>query len=123
MLKINQRPQIKSSVIKKKTVNQNVGKNLKEKGKSVENDHSKDKRDFLKNFKIPKHVQTNGRIEKLITDLDVKLHLKPFKIPAKPECPQNLNVISHGDIIMFFKEDQALKEHWQKIMDTGPVHL
>ena len=42
----------------------------------------------------------------------------PFiKKPTKPECPYDLNGISRDDIIEFFKKDEGLKEHWQKIMD------
>jgi hypothetical protein len=40
-----------------------------------------------------------------------------IKKPPKPECPYDLNAISRDAIIEFFKNDEGLKEHWQKIMD------
>ena len=40
-----------------------------------------------------------------------------IKKPAKPECPYDLNGISRDDVIEFFKHNEGLKEHWQKIMD------
>ena len=115
---------MKSSVFKKKIIKQNVTKNLKEKIKPVDNDYPKGKRDFLKNYKIPKHVQSNGSIGNfMVMDQNniVNLHhelVPPLKKKAKKECPHNLNGISHDDIIKFFREDETLKEYWQKIMDT-----
>ena len=41
-----------------------------------------------------------------------------FKKPAKSESLYNLNEISNGDVIKFFKKDKSLRKHWQKIMDT-----
>ena len=41
-----------------------------------------------------------------------------FKKLAKSECPYNLNAISNDDVIKFFREDEGLKKHWKKIMDT-----
>ena len=40
-----------------------------------------------------------------------------IKKPTKPECPYDLNGISRDDVIDFFKDNDGLKEHWQKIMD------
>ena len=42
----------------------------------------------------------------------------PFKKPAKSERLYNLNKISNGDVIKFFRKDEGLRKHWQKIMDT-----
>ena len=41
-----------------------------------------------------------------------------LKKPAKFECPYDLNGISNADVIEFFKKDEGLKEHWQKMMDS-----
>ena len=41
-----------------------------------------------------------------------------FKKPAKSEGPYDLNAISNGEVIKFFRKDKALRKRWQKIMDT-----
>ena len=53
-------------------------------------------------------------------DVVVNLYEEPtlvIKKPTKPECPYDLNGISRDDVIEFFKDNDGLKEHWQKIMD------
>ena len=51
-------------------------------------------------------------------DGDVNLYKATvIKKPTKPECPYDLNGISRDDVIEFFKDNDGLKEHWQKIMD------
>ena len=66
------------------------------------------------------HGQFTELNNKLDLDVGVDLYEEPtlaIKKPTKPECPYNLNGISRDDVIDFFKEDEGLKEHWQKIMD------
>ena len=41
-----------------------------------------------------------------------------FKRPANSEDPYNLNAISNDDVVEFFRNDKAVRKHWQKIMDT-----